>query len=69
MGYKQVLLALAPCYSRLVEPYTIVAPILSWSGTGFSLPRKIWGPALGVEACDGFAAFHTTYFITCFSFA
>lgn len=57
------------CCSRLIEPYLVVALFLSWPGMGFSVPRTRRGPALGVEACDGFAAFLVTYFITCFSFA
>lgn len=68
MGYKEFLLALAPCYSRLVELHTTVALFLSRSGRGFSVPRGVWGPALEVETYNSFAAFHT-YFITCFSFA
>lgn len=40
VGYKHVLLPLAPYYSRLVEHYTTVALFLSWSGTGFSALRK-----------------------------
>lgn len=57
------------CCSRFTEPYLVLALFLSWPGIGFSVPRKTGGPTLGIEACDGFSAFHMIYFIICFSFA